>query len=120
MREGKKRSLIDGVPHALPALQQAARLQQKSRAPIPTVAEIVAKWRDFEKAVDATHAGAGLPQANLLEVKPSEGDAHLSELYGNLLFALVGLGRNLGLNAEDVLREKCLEFSRHYLSEKAP
>ncbi len=100
-QEGKK-SALDGVPHALPALQRAARLQQKARAATASAAEVEANWQAFRAAAAGEQAE---PQRDL---RP------LPALYGDLLFSLVALGRGLGLNAEDSLREACHRFEQEF------
>ncbi|MDZ7265804.1 MAG: nucleoside triphosphate pyrophosphohydrolase [candidate division KSB1 bacterium] len=100
-QEGKKNALA-GVPHALPALQRAARLQQKAGAAAASVDEVEATWQTFRAA--AAGAKDGLPSDH----RP------LPELYGDLLFRLVAFGRGLGLNAEDNLREACHRFEHEY------
>jgi MazG family protein len=87
--EGKK-SAIDGVPKALPALQRAARLQQKANLPAMTRAALQEDWERF-----------------LAATEPRES---LQRAYGDLLFALVAFGRGAELNAEDALREACERF----------
>ncbi len=101
-QEGKK-SALDGVPHALPALQRAARLQQKARAAAASVAEVETNWQAFRAA-----AAAGEKEGPQRDHRP------LPELYGDLLFRLVALGRGLGLNAEDCLREACHRFEKEF------
>jgi len=99
-QEGKK-SALDGVPQALPALQRAARLQQKAGTPAASLAEVETQWRSFLAAAAADE-----------KVGPAR--ERLQKLYGELLFGLVALGRGLGLNAEDSLREACHRFEKEF------
>lgn len=92
LQEGKK-SVIDGVPTALPALQRAARLQQKANAPLANFEQAQTHWQ----ALQQLHEQAA----------PHE---HLQHTFGEMLFALVSFGRSLELNAEDALREACARF----------
>ena len=100
--EGKE-SVIDGVPRALPALQRAARLQQKAGTP-------PCDWQSLEQRIDEFRA----------QTAASDNDRHshhkrsLQKSFGDLLFSLVSLGRGLGLNAEDELRQACERFSRAF------
>lgn len=91
-QEGKQ-SPIDGVPRALPALQRAARLQQKANAPTMNFEQVQAQWQT-------------LPQQH----ESASTQNHLQNAFGELLFALVSFGRSLELNAEDALREACERF----------
>ena len=88
-QEGKK-SAIDGVPKALPALQRAARLQQKANATTNSREQLQHQWERFLAATE--------PHERSLRA------------YGDLLFALVAFGRSVELNAEDALRETCERF----------
>lgn len=98
-QEGKQ-SAVDGVPKALPALQRAARLQQKANAPAPSWEQFRNTMEEFERALQQSDLHAGVvPRKNLLTA------------YGDVLFALVAAGRGLELNAEDALREACDRFA---------
>ncbi len=100
--EGKK-SAIDGVPAALPALQRAQRLQQKAGAAgfdWENVNQVIAKFN-----------------SELVEFRQARRDGdpkHLEDEFGDVLFSLVTVGRWLGLNAEDALRQACDKFSRRF------
>ncbi len=91
-QEGRK-SVIDGVPAALPALQRAARLQQKANAPTATFAQAESHWQAVQQLQE--------------QAAPHE---HLQRAFGAMLFALVAWGRGFELNAEDALREACARF----------
>ncbi len=85
--------VLQGVPRTLPALLKAYRLQQKAagvgfdweeRSQVK--AKVLEEWRELEEAVEC---GEG---------------AHVKEEFGDLLFALVNLGRFLDLDAESALQ----------------
>jgi len=100
--EGKS-SVLDGVPAALPALQRAQRLQQKAGT-------IGFEWENLEQVTQKF-------QSELLELAEARdtGDNQkiIAEL-GDVLFALVNIGRWLNLSAEDALRQACEKFSRRF------
>ena len=103
-REGRK-SALDGVPLAMPALLRAQRLPEKA-------ARVGFDWKD----------PAG-PLAKLdeevREVKEAaaKGDkAAVAGELGDLLFSIVNTARHLGLNAEDLLRESASKFDRRFRS----
>jgi tetrapyrrole methylase family protein/MazG family protein len=100
--EGKS-SAIAGVPAALPGLQRAQRLQQKAGA----------AGFDWEN-VDQVIAKFNSELAELQQAR-RDGDARqLEDEFGDVLFSLVAVGRWLGLNAEDALRQACDKFSRRF------
>lgn len=91
-QEGKQ-SPLDGVPRALPALQRAARLQQKANTPAMNFEQVSAQWQAF------------------MQLRERNSNQHqMQDAFGELLFALVSYGRTLELNAEDALRESCERF----------
>jgi tetrapyrrole methylase family protein/MazG family protein len=100
--EGKS-SALDGVPAALPALQRAQRLQQKAGA-------AGFDWENVDQAIEKF-------SSELVELQQAhhDGDAkRLEDEFGDVLFSLVAVGRWLGLNAEDALRQACNKFSRRF------
>ena len=100
--EGKN-SVIDGVPVALPALQRAQRLQQKAGT-------AGFDWENLAQVIEKFHS-----ELSELEQARQAGDAsQIEEEFGDALFALVAVGRHLGLNAEDALRRACEKFSRRF------
>ena len=76
---------LDGIPAALPALEKARKLQGKA-----------AKLGRFDRAA-AAHATPAL--ADLLAAQPD------ADRLGALLWQLVALAREHGLDAEDALRQ---------------
>jgi tetrapyrrole methylase family protein/MazG family protein len=100
--EGKS-SIIDGVPAALPALQRAQRLQQKAGA-------AGFDWETVEQVIEKFNS-------ELLELQQARRDSDARQRedeFGDVLFSLVAVGRWLGLNAEDALRQACDKFSRRF------
>jgi tetrapyrrole methylase family protein/MazG family protein len=100
--EGKN-SVLDGVPTALPALQRAQRLQQKAGTlgfEWETIAQVIQKFQsELIELEQARHTG---------EVK------QIADEFGDILFALVNVGRWLKLDAEETLRQACEKFSRRF------
>ena len=102
-REKGRQSLLDGVPRTLPALTRAQRIQEKAAAvgfDWPTIAPVWEKVAE-ELAELRTACAAG-------------DDAAIAEEFGDLLFALVNLGRFLQLSAEETLRKAIDKFERRF------
>lgn len=101
-------SALDGVPEALPALLRAHRISEKASA-------VGFDWPDrvgvrakvTEELVELDHAIA------------AGDDAAMSEELGDLLFALVNLGRFLPTPAEDALRTATTKFERRFRAVEA-
>jgi len=100
--EGKN-SVIDGVPVALPALQRAQRLQQKAGT-------IGFEWEKIEQVIEKFQSEL----IELAEARDTGDSKKIEDEFGDVLFALVNVGRWLNLNAEDALRHACEKFSRRF------
>jgi MazG family protein len=98
---GQRRSVLDGVPRALPALLRAQRLQAM-----------------------ASRVGFDWPTAEAAWVKVAEelreatavlaDEARFAEELGDLLFALVNVARLSGLDAEEALGRASEKFRRRF------
>ena len=97
-------SLLDDVPHALPALLRALKLQKRAASAgfdwdsAPKVVEKIAE--EAHEIVEAAAAGA--------EYKK------LEEELGDLLFALANLARHMKIDPEAALRSANVKFTRRF------
>lgn len=101
-REGR-RSAVDGVPAALPALLRAQRVQEKA-------ARVGFDWPDPRGPLEKL-------EEELREVRErlDQGDREgVAQEFGDLAFALVNVARHLGVVAEDALREATAKFERRF------
>jgi len=116
-REGKGQdaSALAGVPVALPALQRAARLAEKSRAAgfrwtdaggaLEKLAEEV---RELEQAFEEAGAASPTPE-------PTDAQrARLEHELGDVLIAAAFLGSYLRLDPERAAREALRRFERRF------
>jgi len=101
---GKQKSVLDGVPLALPALTRACKLQKRaSRAGFdwPTIHGVSDKVEEeLEELNEVINNHAGI-------------DA-LTEEAGDLLFAAVNLARHAGVDPELALRKGNTKFTRRF------
>ncbi|OPZ07411.1 MAG: Nucleoside triphosphate pyrophosphohydrolase [candidate division BRC1 bacterium ADurb.BinA292] len=112
--EGGHASAISGVPRSLPALQRAARLQDKASH----------VGFDWEKAEDVAAKVQEEVEEFLTAARTAgQGDAGaeetgrgMEEEFGDLLFSLVNLSRFLGIHAEESLQRACEKFRRRFTS----
>ncbi len=95
-RAGQEKAphLLDTVPVALPALTRARKLQEKA-------ATVGFDWKNAAPVLDKIVEEIG----ELREAMAQGDPAHTREEFGDTLFALVNLGRHLGIDAETALRE---------------
>jgi len=99
----ERKSILDGIPRALPALITAHRIQEKAAAvgfDWPDTAPIMAKLDEERTELDQA----------LLE---SNQDAIKEEL-GDMLFTLVNLARKLQIDAESALRGTIAKFRTRF------
>lgn len=104
-REGKegRESVLDGIPHSLPGLMRARRVQERAAAigfdwehPDPVFAKVE---EEMDEVRDSYHAGD---------------TEHAVEELGDVLFAVVNLLRFLNRNPEEVLIGTIKKFERRF------
>jgi tetrapyrrole methylase family protein/MazG family protein len=100
---GRRRSVLDGVPRALPALVRAQRIQSKAARVNFDWPDARAAWAKVEE--EMREAAAAL----------AAGDgARLTDELGDVLFSLVNVARLSSLDAEDVLQAAVEKFRRRF------
>jgi ATP diphosphatase len=87
--EDHGKGFLDGIAVALPALTRALKLQQKA-------ATVGFDWTEAAPILDKIEEEIG----ELREAIASGETAAVADEFGDLLFALVNIGRHLGLDAE--------------------
>ncbi|MBC8277723.1 MAG: nucleoside triphosphate pyrophosphohydrolase [FCB group bacterium] len=105
----EKRSLFSGVPDHLPALLSAYRVQEKA-------ASVGFDWPDIYGIEDKLNE-----EWQEFEAARKTGDKDkMEEEFGDMLFALVNLGKWLGIDAELALNRTVKKFINrfHYVEEK--
>jgi MazG family protein len=101
--EGRRRSILDGVPRNLPSLLRAQRIQAKA-------ARIGFDW-------PAARAAWGKVQEELREAGEAiaDGDrAKITDELGDLLFSLVNVARLSDIDADDALHRAIEKFRRRF------
>ena len=100
---GRPRSVIDGVPRALPALLRAQRIQSKAARARFDWPDALAAWEKVKEEVreaEATLAGGERER--------------IAEELGDVLFSLVNVTRLAGLDAEETLGRAIDKFRRRF------
>jgi MazG family protein len=101
--DGGKRSVLDGVPRALPALTRAQRMQSKA-------ARVGFDWPDATSAWAKVEEEMGEAKAAL-----ASGDAaHVVEELGDLLFSIVNVSRLSSIDPEAALQGAVEKFRRRF------
>lgn len=109
-RRGDAASLLDDVPHALPALARAEKLSRRA-------ASVQFDWPDWRQTLAKVREELDEVEA----VAGGDDREKLSEELGDLLFAVANLARKFGVEAESALRDANLKFTRrfHYVERRA-
>jgi tetrapyrrole methylase family protein/MazG family protein len=95
----ERRSVLDGIPKALPALARAQKVQTKA-------ARVGFDW---DKAEDVL----AKVWEELREIE-SAPESRLQEELGDLLFAVVNFARKKGLDAEQILNQATAKFAERF------
>ena len=104
--EGSKQkleSLLDDVPVALPAIMRAQKLQKRA-------ARVGFEWDKPVEVLDKMEEEI----AELREALNNNDDENAMEELGDLFFVLTNLGRMLGFDSEESLRQANLKFERRF------
>jgi len=99
LKEGSK-SVLSGVPNALPALVKAIRIQEKARA----------VGFDWDKKEQVWGKVQEEMQEFLQETNPQKAEAE----FGDLLFSLVNYARFIGINPENALEMTNRKFIKRF------
>ena len=107
--EDHGKGFLDGVPVALPGLTRALKLQEKA-------ARVGFDWKEAEPILDKIEEEIG----ELRQALAAGDRAEMQDEFGDMLFALVNLGRHLELDSEAALGGTNDKFRKrfHYV-EKA-
>jgi uncharacterized protein YabN with tetrapyrrole methylase and pyrophosphatase domain len=99
----KRKSLIDGLPLALPALERSRRLSQRiSRAGID--------WPAAHDLCKRAEKELGELKRTMKRSRPKAAE----EKFGDFLFTLVNWARSRGITAEEALRNANRRFVRRF------
>jgi nucleoside triphosphate diphosphatase len=96
-------SLLDDVPHVLPALARAEKLTRRA-------ASVGFDWPDTAAVLEKTEEELG----EVAEAIVREDKAAVTEEIGDLLFAVANLARHLGVDPEAALRDANAKFTRRF------
>jgi tetrapyrrole methylase family protein/MazG family protein len=99
----KRKSLLDGLPLALPALERARRLSERA-------ARVGFDWPDIRAVWEKVQEETAELKAALDDPSPEAAEHEL----GDLLFALVNWGRFQGISAEEALRKANRRFIQRF------
>jgi uncharacterized protein YabN with tetrapyrrole methylase and pyrophosphatase domain len=100
---GERRSVLAGVPRALPALLRAHEIGTR-------VGAVGFEWARAADVVDKIEEEV----AELRQAVASEGPIRTEEEMGDLLFSISNLARRLGIDSESALRKANEKFTKRF------
>jgi tetrapyrrole methylase family protein/MazG family protein len=106
IKKGEKEDrkyLVDDIPDALPALFKAEKIQRR-------VAKVGFDWKDITPVLDKVEEEF----AEFREALQKGDHQNAEEELGDILFALVNVGRHNRISAEDALRVTVKKFARRF------
>ena len=113
--------LLDDVPTHFPALLQAQKISRRAVAAgfeWDTIDDVWDKVAEERAELQAAYAAAPkTADGKMLESETGERDPLVTEAeleFGDLLFALVNVGRKMGIDAEAALRASNAKFRRRF------
>ena len=101
---GSLKSVLDDIPASLPQLSYAQKSQERA-------AEVGFDWDHIDQVFEKVKEEW---DELLSACRATEGKERIEEEFGDMLFALVNLGRFLNLNSEEALRKSSLKFHRRF------
>lgn len=123
----RRKSLLDGVPTALPQLARAARITAKAARAgydFPARAMLFDKLREeIEELAGELFPGDGLPdvpatvEAEVVPDEPvhdPERRARIEAEIGDVLFVIANIARRWGIDPEEALRHSNAKFTRRF------
>ncbi len=102
-KKERRDSMLSGIPDSMPALLKAQRMQEKA-------ATVGFEWKRIDAVIDKL-------QEELDELKQAvhNNDTEtVREEYGDILFAIVNLGRFLNVVSEDALNQTNRKFRQRF------
>jgi len=100
----RKKSVLDGVAAALPALMRAEKLQKRA-------ARVGFDWPNTQQVLDKI-----IEEANELIEAQDNGETQdrIHEEMGDLIFAVTNLARKMGVDPEHALRDTNSKFTKRF------
>lgn len=98
-----RKYMVDDIPHALPALFRAEKMQQR-------VAKVGFDWMEMKPVLDKVEEEF----AEFRQAVMTGDQEHAHEELGDIMFALVNVARHHKISAEDALRSTTYKFARRF------
>jgi len=103
LKEGKNKTILGGVPNALPAVVKATRIQEKAK-------QVGFEWETKEDVWKKVEEEI----AELKEAIAENDQPHIEEEFGDVMFSLINYARFLQVDAEGVLEKTNRKFIHRF------
>lgn len=100
LKQGSDRSILDGIPLHLPALQQASMISSK-------VVRVGFEWETEDDVWKKL-------EEEFREFREAQTEEHRAEELGDILFTMVNIARKQKINPEDALRAANEKFRKRF------
>ena len=100
--KGGNKTVLGGIPDALPSLVKAYRIQDK-------VANVGFDWEKREDVWDKVHE-----ELNELQAELAKDDGNREQEFGDLLFAMINAARLYKIRPDNALEQTNLKFMRRF------
>ncbi|MDT3366684.1 MAG: nucleoside triphosphate pyrophosphohydrolase [Bacteroidota bacterium] len=119
--KGGNRTVMEGIPDAMPALLKALAMQEKARGcgfdwekKEDVWDKVYEELREVREACSAAPEAVAATSVILSEAKNLPASNHIAEEFGDLLFAVLNAARLYGVDAEAALSGTCSKFRRRF------
>lgn len=103
LKEGKKKTVLGGIPESMPAMIKAHRIQDKARG-------VGFDWDEKEQVWDKV-----MEEYNELMAELKSGNEEKMEAeFGDFIFSVINAGRLYGLNPENALEKTNIKFINRF------
>jgi tetrapyrrole methylase family protein / MazG family protein len=102
-KKHSRKSVLDGIPNAMPGLIKAQRTQEKA-------ASTGFDWQDIHPVLEKLDE----ERTELLEALDQNEPEHIREEIGDMLFTIVNLARKLHVDAEGAINDTTRKFERRF------
>ena len=111
--KGGNKTVMSGIPDAMPALLKAMSMQEKARGCGFDWSKREDVWPKVQEELDEAMEACNNPVISTGGEAGAE-KSHMEEEFGDLLFAVINAARLYGVDAEAALGAACSKFRRRF------
>ena len=112
--KGGNKTVMEGIPDAMPALLKAVAMQEKARGCGFDWEKREDVWDKVLEELSEARTACDIPPASVSQAAREEPTAEMTAEFGDLLFAVINAARLYGVDAEAALSGTCSKFRRRF------